>query len=120
LKPDLRIILILFGFLLDSCNSPVIKEDVKSHPEAHQTEYDNDTLTYRLIYEDNVGWGYQIFEGGKMIIDQKHIPAEQGLKGFGSKSNAEVAARYIVSKIKRGIFPPTLTHEELDSLHVLN
>ncbi|MFN5911173.1 MAG: DUF4907 domain-containing protein [Bacteroidota bacterium] len=65
------------------------------------------------------GWGYQILQDGKLAIDQKHIPVIQGYRGFSTKENAEKTANYIVDKLERGIFPPTLTIEELDSLEVL-
>jgi hypothetical protein len=67
----------------------------------------------------NVGWGYQILQDGKLAIDQKHIPVIQGYKSFSSKEKAEKTGNFIVQKMKNGIFPPTLTEEELDSLEVL-
>lgn len=69
--------------------------------------------------EDNT-WGYRILENGKMIINQPHIPAVQGNQGFGTKEKAEMTGNLMVSKIQKGMMPPTLTRSELDSLGVLN
>ena len=108
------------SILFFACDSTV-KEDAKQSIESESiSQSQEDSLTYRLIYQDSIGWGYQIFEGSKMLIDQKHIPAVQGLKGFASKQKAEIAANYILKKIHNGIFPPTLSQIELDSLNVLN
>lgn len=74
--------------------------------------------SYKVIFTENVGWGYQIFEGSKMMVDQKHIPAVQGMVGFDSKEKAEITAKFILDKIEQGIFPPTVSPEELDSLGV--
>jgi hypothetical protein len=54
-----------------------------------------------------------------LAIDQKHIPVIQGYKSFSSKEKAEKTGNFIVQKMKNGIFPPTLTEQELDSLEVL-
>lgn len=76
---------------------------------------------YTIITVDQAdfGWGYQILKDGKLMIDQKHIPAIQGNKGFSSQETATRTADFIVKKIKNGEFPPTLSIEELDSLKVL-
>lgn len=75
--------------------------------------------SYKVIFEENKGWGYQIFEGEKMIVNQPHIPAVQGIKGFSSQKNAEITAEYILKKIEEGNFPPTISVQTLDSLGVL-
>jgi hypothetical protein len=65
-------------------------------------------------------YGYQILKDGKLMIDQKNIPAIQGNRGFSSKSDAEKIAYFTIDKIKNGAFPPTISVEELDSLGVIN
>lgn len=76
-------------------------------------------FTVIAVEYPNVGWGYQILQDGKLAIDQKHIPVIQGYKSFSSKEKAEKTGNFIVQKMKNGIFPPTLTEDELDSLEVL-
>jgi hypothetical protein len=76
-------------------------------------------FTVITVEYPNFGWGYQILQDGKLAIDQKHIPVIQGYKSFSSKEKAEKTGNFIVQKMKNGIFPPTLTEQELDSLEVL-
>ena len=65
-------------------------------------------------------WGYQLLKDGKLMIDQKNIPAIQGNRGFSTKEKAEVMGSFILQKVKNGGFPPTVSIEEMDSLGVLN
>jgi len=71
------------------------------------------------IETEGIGWGYQILKDGKLMINQDHMPAVEGNKGFSSKEDAEKTANFMLEKIKKGIFPPTISIEELDSLEVL-
>jgi hypothetical protein len=64
------------------------------------------------------GWGYRVYSSGKLIIDQPHIPALPGNKTFNSSEQAEQAAKLIVLKLQSGVFPPTITLKELDSLSI--
>lgn len=68
---------------------------------------------------DDGKWGYRILENGKMVINQPHIPAIQGARGFDSKEKAEKAAGFVLGKMKAGFMPPAVTEKELDSLGVL-
>lgn len=104
--------------------------DHSAHADEDSSYYDvNNTrnhqniapssYSYKVIFDQNNGWGYQIFEADKMVINQTHIPAIQGIQGFSSQKNAEITAEYLLKKIKEGIFPPTITVQTLDSLGVL-
>lgn len=106
---------LLILFLL-ACNGNSRKEDVvrEKKEKSAETKY-----SYKLNYVEEVGWGYQIFDGSKMIIEQKHIPAIQGISGFDTKEKAELVAKFILDKLNRDIFPPTVSADELDSLGVL-
>ena len=77
------------------------------------------SYSYKVIFDQNNGWGYQIFEADKMVINQTHIPSVPGVQGFSTQENAQITAEYILKKIKQGIFPPTITPQNLDSLGVL-
>jgi hypothetical protein len=65
------------------------------------------------------GFGYDLIADGKPMIHQPHIPAISGLKGFASKADAEKAGMLMKYKIEKGIMPPTISMEELDSLKIL-
>jgi hypothetical protein len=64
-------------------------------------------------------FGYKILKDGKMIINQMNIPAVQGNKGFPSQESAMKTGELMLNKIKKGVFPPTISKEELDSLGVI-
>ena len=91
-----------------------IDSSVESLSKVKDPEFTLITVEYPTI-----GWGYQILQDGKLAIDQKHIPVIQGYRSFSSKEKAEKTGNFIVQKMKNGIFPPTLTKQELDSLEVL-
>ena len=106
------------------------KNEVVSHPydsdvspnhvdPTVSTQKSASSFSYKVIYEEQTGWGYQIFDGSKMVINQIHIPAVQGIQGFSSQKKAEKTANYVVKQIEKGNFPPTLSKEILDSLKVL-
>lgn len=72
-----------------------------------------------LLNETGNEWGYQLFEGANMVINQMHIPAIQGNYGFETKEKAEIAALFILNKLENDIFPPAVNQRQLDSLGVL-
>jgi hypothetical protein len=75
--------------------------------------------TYKVSMISEGNWGYQLFENGTMVINQTSIPAVQGTLGFETKEKAERTARFVLEKVNRGEFPPTVSREELESLNVL-
>ena len=79
------------------------------------------TLNYEVVTQEirPNEFAYQILKDGKMIINQMNIPAVQGNKGFPSKETALKTGELMLNKIKKGVFPPTISKEELDSLGVI-
>lgn len=65
------------------------------------------------------GWGYQIFKGKKLLINQPTIPAVQGNKSFSSELDAIKVGDLVVNKLLQNQFPPTVSSEELISLGVV-
>ena len=90
----------------------------ENEPTEHDTIESEYSLDVFLIPND--GWGYRIMKGEDLFINQPHIPAVQGNKGFDSQNKAETAGLFIINKLESGLIPPTVTREELDSLGVLN
>lgn len=78
------------------------------------------TYSFELFETPGLGWGYKIFDNGALFINQPHIPAIQGNKGFSTKEKAEITASFAIIKMEQGFVPPTISPEELDSLGVLN
>jgi hypothetical protein len=76
-------------------------------------------LSYKIISSVNKTWGYDIYNNGKLFIHQPSIPALPGNTGFKVKADAEKVAQLVISKVKKGEMPPTLTTQELTALNVL-
>lgn len=76
-------------------------------------------LTYQT-YQTDSGWGYRIFAADTMlIIQQDVIPGIAGVSGFKTDEKAARTANFVISKLKSGVFPPTVSPQDLDSLGVL-
>lgn len=106
--------------LLIGCSSNELTYEENEKIDATEKTVDaSPVYTIITVEYPETGWGYQILEDGKLAIDQKHIPAIQGYKGFDSKEKAEKTAEFVVDKMKKGIFPPTLSEAELQNLGVL-
>lgn len=133
-----KFVYLLFTTLLVSCSSQDKQSDpntvieVRTEQDTLKAQDGNNNDSYgikstntehnysaRIIYTDSLGWGYQIFDGNKMMINQVHIPSIQGRKGFKSRQSAQITANFILYKLSNNLFPPTVDEKELDSLGVL-
>lgn len=129
----------LLAFLLIACSNPDTEiKDMRDEGESSSNiaaESNDDTqieygsldsitvektvrFTYQLIDGEH-GWGYQIFEGTAMRINQQHIPSMPGLQGFKSSEKARITAEYIIQEMVNGTPLPVLSQKILDSLGVL-
>lgn len=112
---------IFFILLIASCNSTIehSKEEIVD-TKAPIKNNSNAEFSVAVIENQDATWGYQLLKDGKLMIDQKNIPAIQGNRGFSTKEKAELMGSFILQKVKNGGFPPTVSIEEMDSLGVLN
>jgi Domain of unknown function (DUF4907) len=112
----------IYFFLVMCCAlscSEQVENKVDERPEPEQITATKET--YRVISVENGpgSFGYQILKDGKMLINQATIPAIQGNQGFSSREKAQKTGEFVLQKIEKGFFPPTISPEELDSLGVL-
>ncbi|MFZ9029378.1 MAG: DUF4907 domain-containing protein [Crocinitomicaceae bacterium] len=94
-------------------------QESESSTYGIQSKENKTAYSARIIFTDSLGWGYQIFDGNTMLINQLHIPSIQGNRGFKSREAAQLTANFILYKLTNGVFPPTVDEKELDSLGVL-
>ena len=124
--------------LVISCNSDKPSEELDEDSSvisgvidtANTTIRETTDTSFAIVDEDNnytsetfftegQGWGYSILLNGDQYINQPHIPAVSGVKGFESEGKAKITAEFAIYKMQNGIVPPTISREELDSLDVL-
>jgi hypothetical protein len=121
-------LLFFFSIILVSCSSQpkevvkaaiVVDSNAIKPPETPTSQF-----TTQLFLIDSLnpksGFGYNILVDGAIFIHQNSIPSIQGNKAFSSKEKAELVANLMVNKLQNNIMPPSISKEELDSLHILN
>ncbi len=64
------------------------------------------------------GWGYQIIKNNKVMINQPTIPVIEGNKAFSTEKDALKVARLVKANLEKGLFPPTVSKNQLDSLKI--
>ena len=84
-------------------------------PSSNKTTPTDSKVVEYVVFETEHGYGYKIYIDGKLSINQPNIPALQGTTGFDSEADASKIAELAVSKIKKGIMPPTISLEELEA-----
>jgi hypothetical protein len=87
------------------------------HAIIYSNHYVQDT-TYSVFSSGRNGYGFNILVKQKILIHQPFIPALQGNISFATKADAEKIARLMLFKLKKNEMPPTVSVNELDSLHI--
>jgi hypothetical protein len=81
---------------------------------------DNGVMRVEIFENASGEFGYDIFVNEKLKIHQPHIPTEEGLKGFATRTDAEKTALAVVKKLSENQNPPTLTSSELEMMGVIS
>jgi hypothetical protein len=110
------------ALLLVSCSQSEDETLKSGEKEVAETtvKQDLNAWSMKVIRVEERGWGYQLFQGSNLKINQRNIPAVSGLHYFTSEQKATIAANFALQKIEAGAFPPTVSPEELDSLGAIN
>ena len=88
-------------------------------PTQATIKQSNGVISFKIIDAPDNSFGYDIFLNGKLYIHQVSVPGVPGVKGFNSKTSAQKVAQLVMSKIKSGEVPPTISAEELKNLKVI-
>ncbi|HMG81876.1 MAG TPA: DUF4907 domain-containing protein [Ferruginibacter sp.] len=70
-------------------------------------------------FQSGTGWGYKIYVGDQLYINQPFIPGVPGKQYFLTESDAEKVAALVIEKIKQHHIPPTVSGSELRQLHII-
>jgi Domain of unknown function (DUF4907) len=112
---------LVIGFILIStiifAQGKSASNPVASFPTASQFAITQ--FSYKIISAFNNTYCYDVLADGKILIHQPSIPGLPGNEGFKTKQDAEKVAKLIISKIKKGEMPPSVTLDELKKLKVL-
>ena len=73
---------------------------------------------YRIIPAPGKTFGYEILVKDKVLIRQTNMPGIAGTLGFVKKKDAGHVAMLMITKMRKGMMPPTVTIREMDSLHI--
>ena len=73
---------------------------------------------YCIIPAPEKTFGYEILVKDKVLIRQANIPGIAGTLGFMKKKDAGHVAMLMITKMRNGMMPPTVTIHEMDSLQV--
>lgn len=111
--------LIIAILLLNSLNNfgQTTSSPTNSNNKSASTK--KSKLTYKIIEATDKTFCYDIFADNKIIIHQPSIPGIPGNKGFETKADAEKVAKLVISKMKKGEIPPTVTVDEMKKLNVI-
>ncbi len=89
----------------------------KSNQHSEILHQKESIVTYTLVNMED-GWGYKIFSGGSLYVEQLIIPGARGNQKFKTPKQAEDVALLMIKKMENGIFPPSVEVAELDSLKI--
>ncbi len=79
----------------------------------YKKDKNTDPLFTVVTFTTENGWGYRIYKQDTLFIEQPTIPGASGNLSFPSDEKAEQIGNIVVEKLNNGIFPPTVSVEEL-------
>ena len=116
----LRSFIILF-FLVACKADPAELNEVKPlhKPITHFPTKSKSKTSFEITtVQSPTGWGYQIRQNGKLLLDQPTIPGRSGNDGFQTQADAQRVAELVKTKLQAKIFPPTVSEDDLKNLNI--
>lgn len=96
-----------------------VQEKVTVETPKVVKQTNSSAYTVQTNFSPETGWGYDILENNVVKIHQPHIPVVQGIRGFKTSDDAIKVGKKVIEKLDKGIMPPSLSLEEMQSLGVL-
>ena len=120
------IFITLFSVLLFFNADVIAQADINQWNNRHKEpdfpkpkEFANSTLTFKIINNPDSTYGYDLYSDNWMMIHQPSIPCMPGQQGFKNVADAEHIAKLVITKIKKGEMPPSITIEELNEIKAI-
>ncbi|SDQ97900.1 DUF4907 domain-containing protein [Flagellimonas zhangzhouensis] len=84
---------------------------VKQFSSPQKTE---ESRLEKVVIAVDQGYGYQIFYGDELLVQQEFIPAVNGMQTFATPEDAEQVADLVISKIEKKTSPKVTMQELMD------
>lgn len=97
-------------------HSPVI--GMEKDVFLSESQVNSSLYSFVVSKNDTGAWFYNIKNGQKVIIIQKTIPAINGNIAFADTTDAALIAQLMVDKLNAGIFPPSISMDELNRYNI--
>jgi hypothetical protein len=115
--------ILIFFFLLAACQaqpSEQVEVNKPSKVKSGHTQIKNASSNHFEIttLQNANGWGYQIRQNGKLLLDQPVIPGRPGNAGFQTQADAQRVAELVKTKLQAKVFPPTVSEDDLKNLNI--
>ena len=106
---------LFFTLCVQAQEQPKQEQAATQFPSAGA--YANSKFTYKIIDAPGKTYCYDIYADGRLMIHQTSAPGLPGNQGFKTKADAEKVAQLVITKIKKGEMPPTVSVEEYFRLY---
>jgi hypothetical protein len=117
MKKHLYTLLLILSALFLQAQQADKNREGASFPTGEQFKGAN--ITYNIIPAANNTWCYDILMEGRLFIHQPSAPGLPGNEGFKTKEAAAKVAELVISKMKKGEMPPSITTDEMKKLGAL-
>lgn len=110
---------LIISFLMTLCSFAQAQKPSQTPAQAtfpDAAQFQQSTITYKIIPAEGNTYGYNIYTDGQLMIHQPSKPGMSGNRGFDTKEAASKMAALVISKIKKGEMPPTVTKEEMERI----
>ena len=125
----IRLTFSILLLLIFSCNGKKQNQHKETELTGNsESVFQIDTSKYSVrVFEiepggnNSEGFGFELTmkSSGNLKIRQPNIPAIQGNQPFITEEDARATAMLMINKLEKGIMPPAVTVEELDSIGII-